>query len=442
MVSQLQVLSKILNTKDFSLVSLNNLTADKFFNYRNEFTYLKNHYETYKTVPDKLTFLKVFPDFEIQDVTEPDSYLLEQLNKDYNQAYLIKTFNGMKKLLETDQVEKAVDELKKAADGLQTTAAIKCTNLLTDTSRFDRYLDMAENRDKYFIRTGFKELDDIIYGIDVRNENMVIAARTGVGKSWTLLIMAAASARQGLTVGIYSGEMSVDKVGYRLDTLLGRGRLLNRAISHGDLSVRTAYEKYIKDLQANLDGWGAIKVLTPNDIAGPATVDALQAFIEREHIDILFVDQYSLLEDTSRTQVMHEKVANISKAIKNLQVMKQIPIVSVSQMNRTKADEKDKSVQDTTQIGLSDRIGQDATTVIMLSRAQVKDQASPGSIPQDRLILNIVKSRDGGDNRKLTYAADFNTGRFDFIPENISEEEAKAIEDDYSQDISGEGGVF
>ena len=34
------------------------------------------------------------------------------------------------------------------------------------------------------------------------------------------------------------------------------------------------------------------------------------------------------------------KVANISKAIKNLQVMKQIPIVAVSQMNRTKNEDK------------------------------------------------------------------------------------------------------
>ena len=51
----------------------------------------------------------------------------------------------------------------------------------------------------------------------------------------------------------------------------------------------------------------------------------------------------------------HRERANISKDIKNLQVMSRIPIISVSQMNRTKNDDGE---QDTTQIGLSDRIGQ------------------------------------------------------------------------------------
>jgi replicative DNA helicase len=81
---------------------------------------------------------------------------------------------------------------------------------------------MIANQSKYFISTGFPELDKIITGIDRRNENMVIAARSGVGKSWVMLLIAAAASKQGLTVGIYSGEMSVDKVAYRIDTLLGK----------------------------------------------------------------------------------------------------------------------------------------------------------------------------------------------------------------------------
>ena len=39
MTSQLQVINKILQTKDFSLVELNNLTEDFFFNYKTEFNY-------------------------------------------------------------------------------------------------------------------------------------------------------------------------------------------------------------------------------------------------------------------------------------------------------------------------------------------------------------------------------------------------------------------
>ena len=95
------------------------------------------------------------------------------------------------------------------------------------------------------------------------------------------------------------------------------------------------------------------------------------------------------------------------------EILTGIPVISVSQMNRTKNEDKDgNEVQDTTQIGLSDRIGQDATVILMLSR-----KGDEG----DQFVLNVVKSRDGGDNKKLTYKADFNTGDFIYINEKAEE---------------------
>lgn len=428
MTSQFQVINKILQTKDYSMISLNNLGAEYFFNYPAEYAFIKTHYETYRTVPDRLTFLNCFPDFVIQDVSEPDTYLIEQLFNDYNQSYLASRFNEMKRLLEVDDIQGAMQYFKDSADKLRTGSALVCTNIMQDTSRYERYLDMTTNRAKYFISTGFKELDEAITGIDRRNENLVIAARTGVGKSWLLLTMAAAAAKQGLTVGIYSGEMSVDKVAYRIDTLLGQ--IDNRKITHGELQYKDYYKHYLDNLKTRQD-YGAIKVLTPNDIAGPATVDAMRAFIEKEALDILFIDQYSLLEDTSKSKVMHERVANISKGVKNLQVEKQIPIISVAQMNRTKNEDKS---QDSTQIGLSDRIPQDATVLLMLEKEE--DTTDLGKKGIFKVTINIVKSRDGGDGRKLQYRWDFNTGVYQYIPregdETTSEEEFEELDARYT----------
>ena len=426
MTSQFQIINKILQTKDYSFITLNNLTVEYFFNYKAEYEFIKTHYDTYHTVPDRLTFLNSFPDFVIQDVNEPDNYLIEQLYNDYNQSYLASRFNGIKKLLEADDTAGATKFFLESIEKLHIGSALQCTDIMSDTSRYDRYLDMIANQSKYFISTGFPELDKIITGIDRRNENMVIAARTGVGKSWLLLAMAAAASRQGLAVGIYSGEMSVDKVAYRIDTLIGN--IDNKKISRGELFYKDHYKNYLDSLKCSK--YGPIKVLTPNDIAGPATVDALQAFIEKEHLDILFIDQYSLLEDTSRAKVAHEKVANISKAVKNLQVLKQIPIISVSQMNRTKNEDK---TQDTTQIALSDRIGQDATIILMLDKQESEDPAHKGS---HKVTLNLVKSRDGGDGRKLDYLWDFNTGIYKYISNSndgvTSEEDFEELENSYN----------
>lgn len=426
MTSQFQILNKILQNKDYSFITLNNLTVEYFFNYQNEFNFIKTHYDLYHTVPDRLTFLASFPEFVIQDVSEPDNYLIEQLYNDYNQSYLASRFNGIKKLLEADDTAGATKYFLESVEKLHIGSALKCTDIMKDTSRYERYLDMIANQSKYFISTGFPELDKIITGIDRRNENMVIAARTGVGKSWLLLTIAAAASRQGLTVGIYSGEMSVDKVAYRIDTLLGK--IDNRKISRGDLYYKDFYKNYLDSLACS--SYGAIKVLTPNDIAGPATVDALQAFIEKENLDILFIDQYSLLEDNSRAKVAHEKVANISKAVKNLQVLKQIPIISVSQMNRTKNEDK---TQDTTQIALSDRIGQDATIILMLDKQDAEDINHKGSY---KVTLNLVKARDGGDGRKLEYLWDFNTGDYRYLSNSedgiTSEEDFDELENSYN----------
>ena len=426
MTSQFQIINKILQTKDYSFITLNNLTAEHFFNYKAEYEFLKTHYDTYHVVPDRLTFLNNFPDFVIQDVNEPDNYLIEQLYNDYNQSYLASRFNGIKKLLEADDTAGATKFFLESVEKLHIGSALQCTDIISDTSRYERYLDMIANQSKYFISTGFPELDKIITGIDRRNENMVIAARTGVGKSWLLLTIAVAASRQGLTVGIYSGEMSVDKVAYRVDTLIGN--IDNRKISRGELYYKDHYKNYLDSLKCS--NFGPIKVLTPNDIAGPATVDALQAFVEKEHLDILFIDQYSLLEDTSRAKIAHEKVANISKAVKNLQVLKQIPIISVSQMNRTKNEDK---TQDTTQIALSDRIGQDATIILMLDKQDAEDPNNKGA---HKVSINIVKSRDGGDGRKLDYLWDFNTGIYRYISNSddgvTTEEDFEALENSYN----------
>jgi KaiC/GvpD/RAD55 family RecA-like ATPase len=426
MIAQFQIINKVLQNKDYSFITLNNLTAEHFYAYPAEYEFIKAHYANYHVVPDRLTFVQHFPEFTIQDVNEPDNYLIEQLFNDYNQSYLATRLNNLKKFLEADDTQGAMRYFTESLDKLHIGSALQCTDIMADTSRYERYLDAGTNQAKYFISTGFPELDKIITGIDRRNENMVIAARTGVGKSQMMCAMAAAASRQGLCVGIYSGEMSVDKVAYRIDTMLGK--VDNRKISRGDLFYKDHYKSYLDSLKCA--NYGPIKVITPADIAGPATVSALQAFIEKEHLDILFIDQYSLLEDESRARVAHEKVANISKAVKNLQVLKQIPIISVSQMNRTKNEDNS---QDTTQIAMSDRIGQDATVLLMLDKKDAEDPNQQGAY---KFTINIVKSRDGGDGRKLDYLWNFNTGEYSYISNGAdgvtSEEDFEEIENSYN----------
>ena len=408
---QLQFLNYILNTKDNSLITLNNLDKKYFSQYTTEWEYILNHLKEYGNIPDKETFLSVFPNFELIKVEETPSYLISELFKDYQTKQLTITFNEVRKHLLVGDTEKAISSYHGASEKLNAGVALQCVDILKDTSRYDAYIERTQNFDKYYIKTGFPELDSIIGGWDREEELATIIARTNVGKSWIILKAASAAVEQGLKVGLYSGEMTERKVGYRLDTLVGH--IANGSLTHGNNNVQAEYKKHINDLSTKYKG--SLYVLTPKMINGPAGVMALRAFIEKYNLDILFVDQHSLLEDDRGAKNPVEKASNISKDLKNLQVMKRIPIVSVSQMNRTKND-SDSDLIDTTQVAQTDRIGQDSSLIIGLSRDK-KDK--------NLLKLQLVKSRDSEAGIIFNYIVNWNLGKFTFIPNETTEEDKK-----------------
>lgn len=405
-------MNKVLSSRDSSLIELNNLTADYFCDYRDEFNFIKRHLDTYGNICDMPTFLASFPNFEVIEVLESDAYLIKALVDDYNVRKMSDTFNAIKSLILNKQTDKAIDLYQKMGESLNKGVSMQTVDLLHDTSRYERYLDKTEDFSKYYISTGFPELDEIIGGFDRQEELATIVARTNYGKSWILLKCAVSACEQGLRVGLYSGEMSADKVGYRSDTLIGH--ISNGALTHGNVEFQAEYKRYIDSLGDRFPN-AVLKVLTPDSINGPADVNALKVFMEKERLDILFIDQLSLLEDMRHGRNDIEKAGNIIKDLKNLQVMKHIPIVCVSQQNRTSSE----NGVDTTQIANSDKIGQYSTVVIFIEK---KDFV---------MKLTIVKSRDSENGKVLTYNVDLNRGQFTYCPTENDGVKGKIVKEDY-----------
>lgn len=388
---------------------MNNLNEDFFSDYREEYKWIVDHINTYGNCPDISSFVNKFPDFDVIEVKETDRYLLDELYADYNKRQLAKVFNKVRDLLNQDKTDEAMTIYTSAATDIAKSTHLDSVDIFHDTSRFNNYLDKCNDFNKYYIKTGFAELDECIGGWDRQEELATIVARPGVGKSWVLHKVALAAAEQGLTVGIYSGEMSENKVGYRIDTLISH--ISNSAIMRGKDDIQLEYKKHMEELPNKFKG--TIKILTPAMINGVAGVTALRAFIEKEKLDILCVDQHSLLEDDRRARSPVEKAANISRDLKNLQVLKGIPIIAVSQQNRDSTE----NGQSTANVAQSDRISQDSTILIFLEQ---KDGV---------LTLNLVKARDSVNGKKLQYAIDLNKGIFTFIPNEDSSSSQKISED-------------
>ena len=401
---------------------MNNLNDEFFSDYKNEYNWITNHINKYGNCPDMESFVNKFPDFDVVTVKEPISYLIDELYTDRNKRRLAKVFNQVRDLLNQDKTEEAMTLYTNAASDIVQSNHLETVDIFHDTSRYDAYADRCNDFEKYYVKTGFKELDNLIGGWDKHEELATIVARSGVGKSYVLQKVALAAAEQGLTVGIYSGEMSENKVAYRIDTLISN--LSNTKIMKGNSDIQTQYKKYMEELPTKFKG--TIKVLTPKMINGVAGVTALRAFIEKENLDMLCVDQHSLLEDDRHAKNPVEKAANISKDLKNLQVIKQIPIIAVSQQNRMSTE----NGPSTANVSQSDRISQDSTILIFLEQKE------------GVLTLNLVKSRDSGNGAKLQYAVDFDKGIFKYIANSDNVEESEQLRQEFEEDYSTGDDVY
>lgn len=401
---QLQVLNKILQTGDASLITLNNLDAGYFSEYPKEFNFIKSHLDQYGNVPDLSTFVNNFQKFEVITVNESDSYLLKELATDKTRRNITGTYNSLYSLLlagDSESIDKAMNMIRNAADSSASMLALNAVDLFHDTSRYDSYVDMSTNIDKYYIKTGFPELDSLIGGWNAKEDLVTIVARNGLGKSWILFKCAAEAAKQGKRVGLYSGEMGLDSVGYRIDTLIGG--VSNGALMRGNASIRNEYKRFLDKMK---EYSGNLFVITPELLGRQASPSIIRTFMEKYNLDIVFIDQYSLLDDDKNEKNPIQKLANISNDLKLIQATKVRPIVVVSQQNREKLEEVNgKKEFDTTQVAGSDRIPQNSSIVIFLERED------------DKLKLHLTKVRNSESRKVLTYQVDLNTGKFKYIPD-------------------------
>lgn len=409
MLTQLQILNLLLNKKDTSLLSI--LDSKQFSQYKNEFNFISNHYKQYQQIPDIQSFLKVFPDFEVIQVTESKEYLLKTLNNEYNEEFLAKTFNNIRDLLLKGKTEDAMTVLSKAASKADSSKQFEALDILTDISRYDEYIDKCNNFEDHFVSTGFKELDASFGGgIDRDNAYFVISARPGVGKTLVMVKFITAAVQKGLRVGLYEGEMTANKIAGRFDTMISH--ISNSAINHGGSHIANKYKTYLEELRKNTKG--DFFVLTRDMIReDKMTVDVLRSFVDKYELDMLFVDQISLLDSTSWSSKSFEQVAEISRDLKKLQVQKHIPIVVASQQNRDKIE--DGSFAGTQNISMSDRIGQDATEVIYISK---KDNI---------MTFNIAKARDGCKKYTMSYDVNIDKGEFTYIPDEDDMQESNQV---------------
>ena len=407
-----QILSKVLDTGNIDIITYNGLNSDYFPNYIEEFRFIVDHYKQYNKVPDKETFLSQFPDFAIAKVAEADTYLLDKISEEYLYNKSVPVLKKVEELLKTDS-RKAVTFLQQELPFLTSKLRLTAKDIVKDADY--RIEELEKRKDgKYFITTGFKELDNALMGWQRGEDLITIMGRTNDGKTWCLLKFLEEAWKAGYRVGLYSGEMSATQVGFRFDTIYNN--FSNSILTKGTQDIEP-YKKYINELKEK----NSFFVITPEDMGGSCTVTKLEAFVQKYKLDILGVDQYSLMDDENykQGQPLRTKYDNISKGLFLLSCKYHIPVLAAVQANRASVakDKKNKSEGPKLEhISEADAIAHNSSRVLAMRQNE------------GNLEFEIVKNRIGGRNGKYIYRWLIDTGKFEYVPTIANNDDEKIEE--------------
>ena len=112
------IISKLLDGGSLDELHASNVTSEMFLTCKDEISFILRHTEQYKQLPDKLTFLSEFSEFQMLDVSENMDYLIYKLKEAYTYTKLVPIIQSAADKVREDSIE-AIDFLKEALGELE-----------------------------------------------------------------------------------------------------------------------------------------------------------------------------------------------------------------------------------------------------------------------------------------------------------------------------------
>ncbi|MEM9387782.1 MAG: replicative DNA helicase [Pseudomonadota bacterium] len=273
------------------------------------------------------------------------------------------------------------------------------------------------------LSTGFTEMDNMTSGLQA-GDLIIIAGRPSMGKtSFAVNIAEHAALHAKVNAAVFSMEMSAESLAFRLISSLGRvnhGRLRNGSFADEDWPRITLAIEQMAKAPLFIDETPA---LTPTELRARARRMA------REHgLGLIVVDYLQLMQGTSAAaENRATEISEISRGLKALAKELSVPVIALSQLNRSVEQRQVKRPQ-MSDLRESGAIEQDADLICFIYREEVYEKDTTRKGIAD---IIIAKQRNGpvGDF-PLTFLGEYT--RF----ENYSPEA------DYGADGGDDGSGF
>jgi replicative DNA helicase len=412
---QMKVISSLLTHKEF-LQNINDVLSDEYFSnpaHKWVINEILKYYEKFHTTIS-MDILKV-------EMKKLDNEVLkvsvkEQLREAYKAdiddlAYVQEEFSTFCK---NQQLKKALlnsVDLLKAGDydsiKYMIESAMKAGQDKNIGHEYKRDTESRYREDhRKIVPTPWPEINELVQGGLGNGDLGLIFGNPGGGKSWTLVALGGFAVQMGYNVIHYTLELSEAYTGRRYDAFF-TGTPVDQLEKH---------KEHVETLTADLPGELIIREFP----MGKTTINTIEAHINKVkdlgiEPDLIIIDYIDLLSTRKRNVDRKGEIDDIYTSTKGLARELNIPIWSVSQVNRAGA--KDDIIEGDKAAGSYDKM---MITDLSMSLSRKKEDKVNGTGR-----LHVMKNRYGMDG--LTFQVDVNTSNGHISVGSHYDEEADTV---------------
>jgi len=216
------------------------------------------------------------------------------------------------------------------------------------------------------VRSGFKDLDDKTSGFQAQNL-VIVAGRPGMGKtSFCLNLACNAASRFGTPTAVFSLEMSSDELVQRMlssEGMIDQSRMRSGRLEDSDWKKLIAAAGKLSQAPLYIDDTAALSVMELRAKARRLASD--------RNLGLLIIDYLQLMKGPPGTGESREReISEISRSLKALAKELKIPVIALSQLNRSVERREDRKPK-LADLRESGAIEQDADMVLFIDREEM-----------------------------------------------------------------------
>jgi len=237
------------------------------------------------------------------------------------------------------------------------------------------------------IPTGFDDFDSMTAGLQ-ESDLVIVAGRPSMGKTTFAMNIAEYAAISGrLSVAVFSMEMPGEALVMRMLSSLSRvdqNKVRTGKLDDDDWASLTSSMSLLSESKLFIDDTPALS---------PTELRARARRIKREHdLDLVVIDYLQLMQVPGSKENRTNEISEISRGLKTLAKELNVPVIALSQLNRSLEQRTDKRpvMSDLRESGA---IEQDADVISFVYRDEVYNREDPDN--KGRAEIIIGKQRNG-----------------------------------------------